>query len=69
VTLSDAGKIFAEDRAGNRDTLEDIDCIMLRKIKETCKEAETKRQECIISRVCYEEFSFKQVVDIKIAKW
>lgn len=36
VTLKDADKIDVEDRAGNRDNLEDLECLMLRKIKETC---------------------------------
>jgi hypothetical protein len=58
-----------EDRAGNRDTFKDLDCLLLRKIKEACKEAESKGQECVISRVCYEKVSFDRVVDIKAAKW
>ena len=36
VTLKEADKIDVEDRAGNREILEDLDCLMLRKIKETC---------------------------------
>jgi hypothetical protein len=58
-----------EDRAGNQDTLKDLDCLVLRKIREACKEAESKSQEYVISRVCCEEFSFDRVVDIKIANW
>jgi hypothetical protein len=58
-----------EDRAGDRETLEDLDCLILRKIKEACKEAESKGQECVISRVCYKELSFCLVADIKVDKW
>ena len=36
VTLKDADKFDVEDRAGNRDNLEGLDCLMLRKIIETC---------------------------------
>ena len=39
VNLKDADKIEVEDRAGNRENLEDLDCLMLRKIKETYYEA------------------------------
>ena len=39
VTLKDADKIYVEDRDGNRDNLEELDCLMLRKIKETYNEA------------------------------
>ena len=36
VTHKDADKFDKEDRAGNRDNLEGLDCLKLRKIKETC---------------------------------
>jgi hypothetical protein len=36
VTLKDADKIDVEERAGNRDNLEDLDCLMLRKVQDTC---------------------------------
>ena len=36
VTLKDADKFDKEDRAGCLDILEDLDCLMLVKIKETC---------------------------------
>ena len=39
VTLKEADKIYVEDRAGNREILEVLDCLMLRKIKETYNEA------------------------------
>jgi hypothetical protein len=48
VTLSHAGKIDAEDKAGNQENLEDLDSLTLKKIKETCLEAKSKGMECII---------------------
>jgi hypothetical protein len=42
LTLQDAGKVSVEDIAGNRETLDDLDCLIMRKIKEACKEAESK---------------------------
>jgi hypothetical protein len=39
VTLSHAGKIDGEDKAGNQQNLEDLHSVILRKIKETFLEA------------------------------
>lgn len=39
VTLTHAGKIEMEDKTGNQDNLEDLDCLIFRKIKEMCLEA------------------------------
>ena len=39
VTLSHAGKIDAEDKAGNQQNLEDLDSLILKMIKETYLEA------------------------------
>jgi hypothetical protein len=39
VTLTHASKIDMEDKAGIQDSLEDLDCLLMRKIKETCFEA------------------------------
>ena len=39
MTLSHADKIYAEDKAGNQQNLEDLHNLILKKIKETCLEA------------------------------
>jgi hypothetical protein len=69
VTLSHAGKIYAEEKSGNQDNLEELDSVILRKIKETCLEAKSKGMECIISIVRNEQLLFNQVTDIKVGAW
>ena len=71
VTHQEADKIFVEDRSGNRQAFADFDCVIMRKIKEARKEAESKAQECFISIVFFEEVKvkFRRLVDIKVAKW
>lgn len=51
VTLYNEDKIFLEERSGIRKNSVDFDCLILRKIKEAIKEAESKGQECVVSIV------------------
>jgi hypothetical protein len=69
VSLFDADNFVFEDRSGNRHAFGDFDCIIWRRIKEGCKIAESKGQECVISIVRYEEekVKFSRVVDVKVA--
>jgi hypothetical protein len=69
VTLIYAENIVFEDRSGNRHAFGDFDCLIWRRIKEGCKEAESKGQECVVSIVRYEEekVKFSRVVDVKVA--
>jgi hypothetical protein len=53
-----ADKIDVEEKPGNQDILKGLNCLMLRKIKDTSLEAKSKGKECIVSIVRNEELLF-----------
>ena len=59
MTILHGDKINVEDKPGNQDILKDLNCLMLKKIKDTCLEAKSKGKECIVSIVRREDLLFK----------
>ena len=64
-----ADKIDVEDKLGNQVIFKDLNCLLLRKIKDTCLEAYSKGKECIVSIVRRVEFLFEQVIDVYVGEW